>query len=444
MHDGRHHVPWLAALIVISSLLMPPYVRAQQTQPFAAEIERGIAAVMPKVVQWRRDVHANPELSHQEERTAGVVAEHLRGLGMEVRTGVGGHGVVGVLKGGKPGRVVALRADMDALPVTEEVDLPFRSRKTTVVNGQTVGVMHACGHDTHVAMLMGAAEVLALIRTQLPGTIKFIFQPAEENAVGNRPTGAKLMIDDGVLENPSPTAIFGLHVFSKYATGTIISRPEGLMASSDALRIIVRGRQTHGAMPWDGIDPIVVASQIMLGLQTVVSRQTELTRTPAIVTIGTFNAGVARNIIPDSVIMTGTIRAFDARQQLIIHERVKRTAEQIAASAGATATVSIERGNPVTTNDPALLERMRPTLRRVAATTPAGRDSIGDPTTTAEDFSLYQQKIPGLFIFIGVTPRTVDPKNAPPNHSPRFFADEEALPVGVRLLANLAVDYLRN
>jgi amidohydrolase len=351
--------------------------------------------------------------------------------------------VVAVLKGGRPGGVVALRADMDALPVTEETDLPFRSRKTAkLADGQTVGIMHACGHDTHVAMLMGAAEVLTSMRATIPGTVKFIFQPAEERTSRSNPGGAVRMIADGALENPAPTAIFGLHVMSWFNTGTIATRPGGIMASSDALSITVRGRQTHGATPWFGVDPIVAASQIVLGLQTVVSRQAELTRTPAIVTIGSFNGGVARNIIPDSVVMEGTIRVFDSRQQDIIHERVKRAAEQIAASAGATANVVIDRGNPVTMNDPALLERMRPTLARVAAASGTTRDIVPDPTTTAEDFSQYQKRIPGLFVFIGGTPAGRDAKAAPPNHSPRFFVDEAALPVGVRLLSSLALDYL--
>ncbi len=431
------------ALAIAASLAgaARPLEAQRQSEP-ASDLDRRITAVMPKVVAWRRDIHQNPELSFEEERTAKVAADHLRALGLEVRTKVGGHGVVGVLRGGQPGGVVALRADMDGLPVTEQVDVPFRSRKTAIVNGQTVGLMHACGHDTHVAMLMGAAEVLTAMRPRLRGTVVFIFQPAEERTGPNMSGGAFRMIADGALANPAPTAIFGLHDFSSYATGTIVTRPGGLMASSDALDIVVRGRQTHGAMPWSGVDPIVVASQIVLGLQTVVSRQTNLTRTPAIVTIGAINGGVVRNIIPDSVVLTGTIRAFDDDQQNIIHERVKRTAERIAESAGATAAVTIDRGNYVTSNDAALFERMRPTLQRVARGTTFGRDSIGDPTTTAEDFSQYQRRIPGLFVFLGVTPPGTDPRTAPPNHSPSFFADEAALPVGVRLLTNLALDYL--
>jgi amidohydrolase len=353
-----------------------------------------------------------------------------------VRTNVGGHGVVGVLRGGRPGPVVALRADMDALPVTEETDLPFRSRVRTRVNGQEVGVMHACGHDTHVAMLMGAAEALAAMRSELPGTVKFIFQPAEELGAGE--AGAAAMIRDGALADPKPAAIFGLHVFAGYPVGHVAVRAGGLMASSDGLRIIVRGRQTHGAIPWGGVDPIVVASQIVLGLQTVVSRQVDLTTSPAVVTIGSIQGGVRGNIIPDSLVMIGTIRTFDRQMRQRIHERVRRTAVSIAEGAGATASVDIQLGYGVTYNDPALVERMRPTLTRVAG----GRVGEARQTTTAEDFSRYQEQVPGMFVFLGVTPENQDITQVAQNHSPRFFVDERALPVGVRLLVGLAVDYL--
>jgi len=408
-----------------------------QTPAFAADIDRRVPTVMDSVVAWRRDIHEHPELSGQEVRTAALVAARLRALRLDVRTGVGGTGVVGVLKGGRPGGVVALRADMDALPVTEEVDLPFRSRVKAISNGQEVGVMHACGHDTHVAMLLGAATVLAGMRDRIPGTVKFIFQPAEE-ASGTGTGGAAAMIREGALEGPAPSAIIGLHVFP-YAVGQVVYKPSGIMASSDGIRITVRGRQTHGALPWGGVVPVVVASQIVLGLQTIVSRQVDLTATPAVVTIATINGGVRGNIIPDTVVMTGTVRVFDERIKQNIRERVKRTAESIAASAGATADVEITTGTPVTFNDPTLTDRMRPTLERVAG---AGRAIVGPPTTTAEDFSLYQQKVPGLFVFLGVTPEGVDPATAARNHSPKFFVDEHALPVGVRLLSNLVLDYL--
>ena len=412
--------------------------RARPATALAAEVDRQTAVVMPKVIAWRRDIHEHPELSGQEVRTAALVAEHLKKLGLEVRTNVGGTGVVAVLKGGRPGGVVALRADMDALPVTEEVDLPFKSHVRTTVNGVETGVMHACGHDNHVAILMGAAEVLASMRDRIPGTVLFIFQPAEE-ASGTGLGGAASMLKDGAFNSPKPNAVFGLHVFP-YRAGDIVYKPAGVMASSDGLRIVVRGRQTHGAVPWGGVDPVVVASQIVLGLQTIVSRQVDLTATPAIVTVGTINGGVRGNIIPDSVVLTGTIRTFDPAIQKDIHARVKRTAESIAESAGATAAVSITLGNPVTYNDPALTEQMRPTLERVAG---AGRATLGRPTTTSEDFSLYQQQVPGLFVFLGVTPEGVDPATAASNHSPRFFADEAALPVGVRVMSNLALDYLQ-
>jgi amidohydrolase len=410
---------------------------AQSPATLLADIDRRVPTVTDSVVSWRRDIHEHPELSGEETRTAALVAAHLRRFGIVARTGVGGTGVVGVLKGGRPGPVVALRADMDALPVTEEVDVPFRSRVRAEYNGQEVGVMHACGHDTHVAMLLGAAEVLAGMRDRLPGTVVFLFQPAEESL-----GGAAGMIRDGALENPKPDAVFGLHVFP-YTVGSVVYRPGALMAAGGTLRIVVRGRQTHGAMPWNGVDPIVVASQIVLGLQTVVSRQTDLTASPAIVTVATINGGVRNNIIPDSVVMTGTIRTFDETQRQQLPLLVKRTAESIAAASGATAVVEASIGGTITYNDPALVERMRPTVERVVGAGIPGAKVLGGPqTTTSEDFSLYQQRVPGIFLFLGVTPEGTDPKVAAPNHSPKFYVDERALPIGVKLLAQLAVDYL--
>jgi amidohydrolase len=416
----------------------------QATEPTVAEqrhaeIDRRAEAVLPKVVAWRRDIHQHPELGNREVRTAALVARHLKDLGLEVRTGVAHTGVVGVLRGGRPGPGAALRADMDALPVTEEVDLPFKSTVRTQWNGREVGVMHACGHDNHTAILMGVAEVLAGMRAQLPGTVTFLFQPAEEGPPEGERGGARMMIAEGVLESPRVDAIFGLHVFP-FESGSIVYKPEGLMAAADTLRIRVRGSQTHGALPWAGIDPIVVSSQIVLGLQTIVSRQSDLTTAPAIVTIGTIQGGNRHNIIPEEVEMTGTVRSFDPAMRTDIFDRIRRTAEHIAAAAGATATVAFSDSYVVTYNDPALTERMGPTLKRVAG--PGHWIPNGRVTTTAEDFADYQQKVPGLFFFLGITPRGVDPKAAAPNHSPRFFADEAALPVGVRALANLAVDYL--
>jgi len=424
-------------LLLIVALPAGWHLHAQSNR-LSAEIDRRAAQVQGKVLEWRRDIHAHPELSNRETRTAQLVAEHLRSLGLEVRTGVAKTGVVAVLRGGRPGPVVALRADMDALPVTEELDLPFASKVRATFNGQDVGVMHACGHDAHVAMLMGAAEVLAGMRRDLPGTVKFIFQPAEEGAPAGERGGAEVMIEEGALEDPKPGAIFGLHVFP-YPAGEIRYRPGGTMASSDAFRVVVRGRQTHGAQPWAGIDPIVIASQIVLGLQTIASRQVDVTAAPAIVTVGAINGGVRYNIIPDSVVMVGTIRTFDAAVRRELHLRLRRTAESIAQSGGATALVTVDTGPPVTYNDPALTERMLPTLRRVAG---ASRVQLNQPLTPAEDFSRYQERIPGLFFFLGITPPGTDPRAVAPNHSPRFFVDEAALPTGVRALAHLAVDYL--
>jgi len=431
------NIPRLALLVAVAAIARPA---AQTTtpSPITAEADRLAAAVQPKVVTWRRDLHQHPELGNREVRTAGIVAEHLRALGYEVRTNVAHTGVVGTLRGGKPGKVVALRADMDALPVAEEVDLPFASKARATWNGQEVGVMHACGHDNHVAILMGVAEVLAGLKDRLPGTVTLLFQPAEEGAPPGEEGGAELMIKEGAFDNPRPDAVFGLHVFP-FPVGTINYRVGGAMASTDDLHIVVRGSQTHGAMPWRGVDPIVVASQVVLGLQTIVSRQIDVTLTPSIVTVGLIRGGVRSNIIPDHVEMAGTIRTFDEGTRDELHRRVRRTAESIAAAAGASAEVTITRGYPVTYNDPALTQRMLPSLERAAGT---GRVVAVPPTTTAEDFSYFARQAPGLFLFLGVTPTDTDPGKAAPNHSPRFFADEGALPVGVRALTYLALDFL--
>jgi amidohydrolase len=403
-------------------------------------VDRRAEAVVPKAVAWRRDLHLNPELGNREVRTAGVIAEHLRGLGLEVKTGVAHTGVVGLLKGGRPGPVVALRSDMDALPVTEEVDLPFASKARTQWAGRETGVMHACGHDMHMAILMATAETLAGMRASLPGSVKFIFQPAEEGPPPGEQGGAEMMIAQGVLEAPKVDAVFGLHVFP-HPVGTIVYKPEGLMAASDTITIKVRGRQTHGAIPWAGVDPIVVAAQIVLGLQTVVSRQADLTTGPAILTIGTIQGGNRSNIIPDEVTLSGTIRTFDPGMRNQIRERAKRTAESIAASAGAAAEVVLESGYPVTYNDPKLTAWAGPSLRRVAP--PDRLNPSGRATTTAEDFSRYQERVPGVFFFLGVTPDGRDPATVAANHSPRFYADEGALLTGIRALSSLAVDYLQ-
>jgi amidohydrolase len=426
--------------IVLPALCAAPLC-AQRARPDAlsAEVDRRAAAVDSLVVGWRRDIHQHPELGNRETRTSQLVADHLKRLGIEVRTGVAHTGVIGVLRGGKPGPVVALRADMDALPVTEQVDLPFRSAVRTVYNGQDVGVMHACGHDNHVAILMGVAQVLAGMKAELPGTVVFVFQPAEEGVPTGEDGGAKMMLAEGAFDNPKPNAVFALHVFPD-TVGYLKYRSGPALAASDPLRIVIRGKQTHAAQPWKGVDPVTVAAQIVLGLQTITSRQTDVTLAPAVVSIGSIQGGVRNNIIPDSVVLLGTIRTFDPAMQDDIHARVRRTAELIAQSAGATALVSIEKSYPVTVNDPALTNRMIATLRRVVGDSAVGTASL---KTGAEDFSFFAQRVPGFYFYLGVTPRGQDLDTVPVNHSPRFFADEHALPVGVRAMAHLAVDYLR-
>ena len=420
----------LRAVLLCLALCCQPGLAA-----LPADVEQTIDAIMPDVVAWRRDFHEHPELGNREFRTAEIIANHLRDLGMEVQTEVAHTGVVGVLRGGD-GPVVGLRADMDALPVTELVDLPFASKAVGEYQGKEVGVMHACGHDNHVAILMGVAEALASMGDELPGTVKFLFQPAEEGTPDQSVGGAELMLREGAYDPPKPDAVFGLHVFP-YPVGVIATRPGGLMASSDFYRITVKGKQTHGAVPWAGVDPIVTASQIVLGLQTIVSRQLDATLTPSIVTVGKIAGGVRNNIIPESVEMVGTIRTFDAETRLDIHERVRRTATQIAEAAGATAEVEIDLGYGVTRNDPDLYRQMAPTLEAVA-----GDNFIeAQQTTTAEDFSYFANEAPGLFLFLGVAPE--DPSLVYPNHSPRFYADERALPVGVRALTALTLDYMQ-
>jgi len=404
-----------------------------------SRIDEAAKRVEPSVIATRRDIHEHPELGNREVRTAKIVADRLRALGIEVQEKVAHTGVVGLLKGGKPGKVVALRADMDALPVTEQVDLPFASKVRSTYNGQEVGVMHACGHDAHVAILLGVAEILAGMRAELPGTVKFIFQPAEEGAPAGEEGGAGLMVREGVLDNPKVDAIFGLHVTSRFATGELAYRPGGMMAAVDSFKIVVQGKQTHGAYPWLGVDPIVVASQIVLGLQTIPSRQLDSTLAPSIVTVGAIHGGVRNNIIPDQVEMIGTIRSLDAKMRDEIHARIRRTAESIATSGGATATVTITDGYPITYNDPALTEASAPSLRNAAG---AKNVQVVNAVLGAEDFSFFQQKIPGLFFWVGTRPPGQTPEEAPSNHSPLFYVDEAGLGLGVRALTQVAVDYL--
>lgn len=404
-----------------------------------ARISKLAADTEQEVIAWRRDLHEHPELGNQENRTAALVAEQLKKLGIEVQTGVARTGVVGILRGGKPGRVVALRADMDALPVTEATNLPFASKVSATYNGQQVGVMHACGHDTHVAMLLGAAEVLSKMRKDLPGTVKFIFQPAEEGSLPGEEGGARLMVKEGVLTNPAVDAIFGVHINAQTEVGTLKYRPEGTMASSDVFKIVVKGKSAHGAYPWLSVDPVVTAAQIITGLQTIISRQTELTEDAAVLTVGMVHGGVRNNIIPEQVELTGTIRTLNKDMQQKIWAAIRRTATNIAESAGATAEVDIENYAPVTFNNPRLMEQMLPSLRQVAG---PEHVVLQKAVTGAEDFAFYQETVPGLFVFVGGMPKGKKPSETAPHHTPGFFIDESGLTLGVKTLATLASDYL--
>jgi amidohydrolase len=412
---------------------------ATATLPLEPAIGAAARHVDSKVVGWRRDIHQHPELGNREFRTSKMVAAHLRALGIEVRE-MAHTGIVGLLRGAQPGPVVALRADMDALPVTEEVDVPFKSTVRTEWNGMSCGVMHACGHDAHTAILMGVAEVLAGLRSRIAGSVKFLFQPAEEGAPGDEQGGARLMIEQGCMEDPKVGAVFGLHVTSNHHTGFLGYRPGPLMASSDELRVFLRGVQTHGAMPWRGADPIVVGAQVVVGLQTIVARRMDITHEPSVVTVGVFHGGNRVNIIPDEVKLEGTIRTFDETQRAEIHEHVKRITEMIAASGGAKAAVTIRRGYDVVVNDPALTAWSVPMLERAAGATNVG---VIDKVCGAEDFSFYQKVVPGFFFRVGCTPRDRDLRSAAPNHSPRLFVDEACMPLGVRALSTLALEWLR-
>lgn len=424
--------------MLVLPLTAVPTTAREQAATLLADIDRHIAAAEPQLLTWRRHLHQHPELSNREEATARYVADALRSMGLEPQTGIARHGVVAVLKGGRPGPVVALRADMDGLPVREETDVPFASTATGQYEGNTVGVMHACGHDTHMAILLATARVLTAVKDQLPGTVKFIFQPAEEGApLNERPAGAQAMVEAGVMKDPAVDAVFGLHVWANLETGHLTYRSGPFMAASDQLDIVIRGRQTHGSTPWRGIDPIVVGSQIVVALQTIVSRSVDITTLPAIVTVGQFQAGVRNNIIPDSAKLVGTIRTFDDAMQADIHAKIKRIAENVAEAAGTTAEVTITKGYPVTSNEPALTARMLPTLERVAP----GKVTQSGLITGAEDFTFFQRQAPGLFFFLGITPAAQVGKAAQ-NHSPLFVVDEKALPTGVRALSHLAVDFM--
>lgn len=421
----------------ILSLLMLTAAWNAHAQNLPANYESLVKAELPKVIEWRRYFHQNPELSNREHNTQKKIAGYLKQLGIETRL-LAGTGVVGILKGGKPGSVVALRADIDALPVTERNNLPFKSTATAEYNGQKVGVMHACGHDSHIAMLLGTAEVLSKMKADVPGTVVFMFQPAEEGPPGTEEGGAPLMIKEGAMDNPKVDAVFGIHIESFGDNGSIYYKPEAFMASSDWFTIRIKGKQSHGADPWKGIDPIVVGSNIIQNLQTIVSRQMDLTQAPVIITVGKFNAGVRPNIIPEEAVLEGTIRTLDSRMQKDVHERIRNTVKHVAEVYGATAEVTIDTKTLVTYNDPKLVERSLPSLRKAA-----GNEKVVPYhwVTGAEDFSFYGTKAPAFFFYLGARSASVRMEDAPPHHTPDFLIDDSKLDVGVKTFCQLVFDF---
>ena len=424
-------------VLALFALALVPALSLAQAAP---DLDAAAQAVQPKVVEWRRDLHRHPELGNEEVRTARVVADHLRALGLEPRTGIGPTGVVAVLKGARPGPRIALRADMDALPVTEATGLPFASIVKSKYRGQPVGVMHACGHDLHVAILMGVAEALAGMREQLAGEVMFVFQPAEEGPpVAGEVAGAKRMLDEGIFDDFKPDAVLGLHVWSRLHAGQLGVRAGPFMASADEWTLKIRGRQTHGSQPWAGVDPLTVAAQVLLGAQSIIARQVDITAHPVVLTAGQIQAGTRFNIIPDEATMVGTLRTFDPGVREDVIARLRNTAEHFAAASGATATLEVAGNAPSTSNDPALLERLRPSLEAAA-----GQGNVVEVPryTIAEDFSQFANVVPGLYFFVGTTPRGQPLESAPMNHSPQYAPDESALDLGLRAILQATVDFL--
>ena len=426
---------FVLAFCVLVSLTTPLFAI-----DMSREIDAAAAKIMPKVVEWRRHFHQFPELSNREVNTAKFVADELRKLGIEVRTGIAKTGVVGILKGGSVGPVVGLRADMDALPVTERNSLPFASKETAEFNGQKVGVMHACGHDSHVAMLLGTATILAGMKDKVKGTVVFIFQPAEEGPPAGETGGAPDMVKEGVMDNPKMDAIFGIHINALTEIGKIGYKAEGFMAASDWVTIKVNGKQSHGAYPWNGVDPIAVAAQIYTGLQMVVARESDLTRSPVVITIGRINGGIRENIIPESLTMSGTIRTLDSDVRKTVFEKIRITATKIAESMGATAEVTFDPKTPITYNDPALVEKMLPSLEKAAG---KGNVTLQRWVTGAEDFAFYGAKAPAFFFYVGGMPKGKDPATAADHHTPDFYIDDSRLDVGVKAFCNIVFDYTK-
>lgn len=426
----------LLSILIISSIQVTAQtdIVKLKTKAYAAADK-----IETKTIAWRHDFHEHPELGNRETRTAKIIADHLRSLGMEVKEGVAKTGVVGILKGGKPGPCIALRADIDGLPVVERVNLPYASKVKTTYSGQDVGVMHACGHDTHISILMSVAEILSGMKADIKGTIKFIFQPAEEGPPEGEEGGADLMVKEGVMENPKVDVIFGLHIESAIEVGTIRYKPGAFMASSDWFHIVVKGKGSHGSQPWAGIDPIQVSAQIIAGLQSIVSRQMELTKAPVVITVGKITGGVRSNIIPEECIMDGTIRTLDNTMQKDVHERIKTTATKIAEASGATASVTIDTKTLVTYNTPDLVKKMIPSLQSAA-----GTDKVSEIEwqTGAEDFSYYGIKAPAFFFYLGGMPKGNDPKKAPPHHTADFYVDDAGMKTGIRAFCDLVFDYM--
>ncbi|MBD0284311.1 MAG: amidohydrolase [Flavisolibacter sp.] len=419
---------------ITAPFLLSLTIEAQKTVP---NIDAAINKIESKTIVWRRTIHEHPELGNREFNTAKLIADHLRSLGIEVKEGVAKTGVVGILKGAKPGPVIGLRADMDALPVTERVNLPFSSKVKTTYNGQEVGVMHACGHDTHVAMLLSAAEILAGMRNELAGTVKFVFQPSEEGAPEGEEGGAPLMVKEGVLENPKVDVMFGLHINAQTPVGQIKYREGGMMAAADWFTIKIKGKQSHGAQPWLGIDPVVIGAQIINGLQTIVSRQMELTKNAVVISTTIFKGGVRENIIPEEVTLAGTIRTLDKDMQKDVWQRMVRTAKNIAEASGAMADVQFVSKTLVTYNDPQLTRQMLPSLQKATN----GNAIVMDAQTGAEDFSYFAEKVPSLFLYVGGMPAGKDPKEAAPHHTPDFYIDESGMKTGIKALVQMVLDY---
>ncbi|MDF2381416.1 amidohydrolase [Nostoc ellipsosporum NOK] len=422
--------------LLLFLLFISTFAHAQLPRKIAEAIDK----VEPKCIAWRHQLHQNPELGNREFKTARLVADHLRQLGLEVKEQVAKTGVVAILKGGKPGPCIALRADMDALPVTERVPLPYASKVKTQYNNEEVGVMHACGHDTHVAMLMSVAEVLTSYRQELKGTLKFIFQPAEEGAPDGEEGGAALMVKEGVMENPKVDAVFGLHIESNIEAGTIEYKPGAFMAAADFFSIKIKGRASHGSQPWKGADPIAAAAQIINGLQYIVSRYSELTKAPVVITVGKIQSGVRNNIIPEECTMLGTIRTLDSAMQLQVHDHFYKTIRLISEAAGVQTEAVIDTKTLVTYNDPALVNRTLPSLRAALG---ADRVKEREWVTGAEDFSYYGTKAPAFFFYLGGMPVGNDPAKAPPHHTPDFFVDDSGMKTGIRAFCQIVIDFLK-